>query len=293
VLLAIDVGNTNVVIGLFSQEALTGQQLLTERQSFLQETLTNQRSPFERQSFLPENAFGLLAHWRISTQTSRTADEYGVILRSLLSSVGVSEKQIAGSIVCNVVPPLDPVLRKAVETTCGIEPLLVGPGVDTGVKVCYDPVEEVGPDRVVNAAAAFHIYGGPAIVVDYGTATTFDAVSAEGHYIGGAIAPGVGISMEALFSRAARLRRIELKPPIKAIGSSMTESLRSGILYGFAGQTDEMVRRFQSELGSEAKVIATGGLAELIAPETRTVQHINPWLTLQGLKIIWDRQKQL
>ncbi|MGQ9523905.1 MAG: type III pantothenate kinase [Armatimonadota bacterium] len=255
-LLAVDAGNTNVVIGLFPDG----------------------------------NTLDMHAHWRISTDTSRTADEYGVILRSLLADVGVSTADIQGVAVCNVVPPIEPTLRRTAVLISGKPPLSVGPDTDTGVRIRYQPPEEVGPDRVVNAAAAYHLYGGPAIVVDYGTATTFDAISAEGDYLGGAIAPGIGISMEALFTRAARLRRIDLKRPPFAIGSSMMDSLRSGILYGFAGQTDEMVRRFRAELGQDAVVVATGGLADIVAPETQTVQHINPLLTLQGLKIIWDRQ---
>jgi len=256
VLLAVDAGNTNVVIGLFPDG----------------------------------DTLDMHAHWRISTDTSRTADEYGVIIRSLLADVGVCPSDIQGVVVCNVVPPIEPTLRRTAVAISGTHPLVVGPDTNTGVRVRYDPPEEVGPDRVVNAAAAFHLYGGPAIVVDYGTATTFDAISEHGDYLGGAIAPGIGISMEALFARAARLRRIDLKPPAKAIGASMIDSLRSGILYGFAGQTDEMVRRFKAELGENATVVATGGLAEIVAPETQTVQHVNPLLTLQGLKIIWDRQ---
>jgi type III pantothenate kinase len=256
VLLALDVGNTNMVVGVFK----------------------------------PDSGLDPGPYWRISTGSSRTADEYRVVLRSLLGDAGISRKDISGVAISNVVPPLESTLEALSRGLCTLPPLVIGPHTDTGVKVLYDPLEEVGPDRVVNAAAAFHLYGGPAIVVDYGTATTFDAISAKGEYLGGAIAPGINISMEALFTHAARLRRIELKAPRQAIGNSMSDSLRSGILYGFAGQTDEMVRRFKRELGGDAAVVATGGIAELVANGTTTIQHVNPWLTLQGLKLIWDRQ---
>jgi len=255
VLLALDVGNTNVVIGVFQ----------------------------------PGDGLELRAHWRISTSPERTSAEYGVVIRSLMADAGIARSDITGVAISNVVPPLERTLHELSLDLCGQPPLVVGPETDTGVKVRYNPLEEVGPDRIVNAAAAFHLYGGPGIVVDYGTATTFDAISVDGEYRGGAIAPGIGISMEALFTHAARLRRIELKLPRSAIGSSMNESLRSGILYGFAGQTDEMVRRFRKELGENAVVTATGGLAGILSECSQTIQNVNPWLTLEGLKLIWER----
>ena len=252
-LLAIDVGNTNIALGVYKDATL-------------------------------------LADWRIRTQIGRTADEYGMLFRELFEYAGLSFKEITGIAVSNVVPPTTADLLGACRKFFGIEPYVVDPQAETGIKIRYEPKSDVGADRIVNALAAYTLYGGPAIVVDFGTATTFDAVSKTGEYLGGAIAPGIGISMEALFRSAARLPRIDLKRPPSPIGTTTETSMQAGILYGFAGQVDELVSRFRADLGSEAKVIATGGLAELIAAESRTIQVVNLLLTLEGLRLVYGLQ---
>lgn len=272
-LLAIDVGNSNVTLGLFQGDQLLG-------------------------------------HWRLQTVRERTADEYGLLIRQLLTSkpelpeiaklnetspMKLDEVPAAGvmrvdaAVVANVVPPLRPTILQFCRTWFGVEPLEVDSNTDTGIPIRYDPPSHVGADRIVNAVAAFQQWGGPCIVVDFGTATTFDAISADGCYLGGAIAPGMGISMEALFQRAARLPRIEFVAPREPIGRTTIESIQSGFVYGFVGQVEEIVRRFREELGAETPVIATGGLAEVIAAETRSITRVEPLLTLHGLRMIWER----
>lgn len=253
-LLAIDVGNTNIALGVFKDGVL-------------------------------------IADWRIRTQLGRTADEYGMLLNELFEYKGLCFKDIKGIAISNVVPPMMTDLITTCRKFFGLDPYVVDPEKESVIKIHYEPKADVGADRVVNALAAFVLYGGPAIVVDFGTATTFDAISAAGEYMGGAIAPGIGISLEALFRAASRLPRIDLVRPPAAIGSTTETSIQAGVLFGFAGQVDEMVRRFKRELGEEAKVIATGGLAELIAPETQTVQIVNRLLTLEGLRLTWERQQ--
>ena len=253
-LLAINVNNTNIALGIFKDSALA-------------------------------------ADWRVSTQLSRTADEYGLLLSELLQSKGLSLKDISGIIISNVVPPTMRELLQTCNKYCNLEPYVVDAEKESGIVIHYQPRSNVGADRIANAVAAFTLYGGPVIVVDLGTATTFDAISAAGEYMGGAIAPGVMISLDALSRAASRLPRIDLVRPPAAIGTTTEMSMQAGVLFGFAGQVDEMVRRFKRELGEEAKVIATGGLAELIAPETRTVQIVNRLLTLEGLRLIWERQQ--
>ena len=253
-ILAIDVGNTNTVIGVFR-----GSELVSS--------------------------------YRVSTDRASTSDEYGMLMLQLLAFDSIPRSEIDGIIISSVVPPLIGVF----ETTCkkyfGHEPLVVGPGVRTGMSIRYENPKEVGADRIVNAVAGSELYGGPMIIVDFGTATTFCAISAEGEYLGGAIAPGGMISAEALYARAARLPRVELVKPPSVIGRNTVSSMQSGIIYGFAGQVDAIARRMKAELGVNARVVATGGLAELIARESSEIEIVNPHLTQHGLRIILERNQ--
>jgi len=250
-LLCVDIGNTNITMGLYR-----GQDLLT--------------------------------HWRLFTDHHKMPDEYGLLLVNLLAHHGYSSDDIQGVSLASVVPPLTDVFRQMVDRYLGVEPLIVGSGVKTGVAIRYDAPRDVGADRVVNAAAAYRLYGGPACIVDFGTGTTFDALSATGEYLGGAIAPGVLVAAEALFQRTAKLPRIDLQPPSKAIGRNTVDAMRSGILFGYVGLVEGLVERFRQELGPEMHVIATGGLAQLIAQETEVFEVVDPWLTLKGLRIIYE-----
>jgi type III pantothenate kinase len=253
-LLAIDTGNTQTVIGLFD-----GTELVD--------------------------------HWRIATAAERTSDELALMIQQFLGFHGFSDDdQITGVAVCSGVPRITASLRDMTRRYFGFEALIIEPGVRTGMPILYDNPKEVGPDRIADAVAAFEKYGGPTVVVDFGTANTIEAISAQGEYLGGAIFPGIEISMDALFGRAAALRRVELVPPRNVIGKSTVESIQSGAIYGFSGQVDAMVERFQAELG-DCNVVATGGLAELIIPHSRTIEHYEPWLTLEGLRIIWERNR--
>ncbi|HAU31416.1 MAG: Type III pantothenate kinase [Desulfotomaculum sp. 46_296] len=253
-ILVFDVGNTNIVLGVYK-----GKELLN--------------------------------HWRLSTLSSRTADEYGMLLRDLLTSAGISLEEIEDLVISSVVPPLMFSLEQVAHKYFGVIPLVIGPGIKTGLAIHYDNPREVGADRIVNAAAGYELYGGPLVIVDFGTATTFCAISAKGEYLGGAITPGVGISTEALFIRAAKLPRVEFVRPPSVIGKNTVHSIQSGIVYGFAGQVDEIVRRMKKELGGSAFVLATGGLAELIAQEASTIDKVDPLLTLTGLRIIYERNR--
>lgn len=252
-LLAIDVGNTQTVVGLFS-------------------------------------AHELADHWRIATDAERTSDELALMVNQFLGFHGSSfeEAHITGVAISSVVPRVTAALRDMTERYFGFPPLVIEPGVRTGMPILYDNPKEVGADRIANAVGAYDLYGGPTIVVDFGTATTIEAISEKGEYLGGAIFPGVEISMDALFGRAAGLRRVELIPPKHVIGKSTVESIQAGAVYGFSGQVDALVERFQAELG-ECEVVATGGLAELIMPYSRTMEHHEPWLTLYGLRIVFER----
>lgn len=231
----------------------------------------------------------LLKHWRISTDRQKTGDEYGMLINNLFTFQGLTIKDIDAIIISSVVPPLVVPLTKMCKRYFHIEPLVVGPGIKTGIRLKYENPREIGADRIVNAVGAYEQFGGPLIIVDFGTATTFCAIAANGDYLGGAIAPGIGIASEALFQRAAKLPRIELVTPKTVICRNTVTSMQSGIIFGFTGQVDEIVRRMKEELGSDAKVIATGGLANLIAKQSKTIDRVEHFLTLNGLRILYER----
>lgn len=251
-LLGIDVGNTQTVIGVFIDDELED-------------------------------------YWRISTERERTADEIALTLGGFLAFVGHSLTQVNGMIISSVVPEMTSALVRMAREILGLEPLVVDSSTDTGVPVLYEDPRQVGADRLVNAVAAVHKYGAPCIVVDFGTATTWDAIDSEGRYLGGTIAPGVEISADALFRHAARLSRVELMAPGNAIGRNTVESVQSGIINGTAGQVDRLVELFKEQLGEDSRVIATGGLAEAVVEKCRTIEVLDPLLTLDGLKLIYKR----
>jgi len=231
------------------------------------------------------------AAWRLATAHERMPDEYGVQMLGLLQHVDCEPGDVSGVVMASVVPPLTGTFQIACVDYIGQTPLVVDAGVKTGVRIRYEDPKAVGADRVVDAAAVQHLYGGPACVVDFGTATTFDAISAEGDYLGGAIAPGIGIAAEALFQRTAKLPRVDISRPPAAIGRNTVHAMQSGLLYGYVGLVEGMVDRFRTELGPEMKVIGTGGLTEIIAAETKVIQIVAPWLTLDGLHLIWDMNR--
>jgi type III pantothenate kinase len=231
----------------------------------------------------------LLQHWRISTDKSRTADEYAVVMKNLFSFFDLGFQEIKGAIISSVVPPVTPTLERMIQKYFKVNPMIVGPGVKTGISIVYDNPREVGADRIVNAVAAYTKYGGPLIIVDFGTATTFCAITAKGEYLGGAIAPGIGISTEALFQRASKLPRIELIKNKNIIGKNTIQGMQAGIYYGYCGQVDRIVSLMKKELGDTPKVIATGGLAELIAEDSEMIEIVDPLLTLEGLLVIYER----
>jgi type III pantothenate kinase len=251
-LLTIDVGNTNTVLGVFRGEEL-------------------------------------VAHWRLTTAREQTADEYGVLTRNLFSIAGLDRSAISGVIISSVVPPVNWKLAEMARIYLGHKVLFVEPGIKTGMAILVDNPLEVGADRIVNGVAAFHKYGGPCIVVDFGTAITFDVISVRGEYLGGVIAPGLGISSEALFARAAKLPRVEIKDPGKVIGTNTITHMQAGLYYGAVDMVDGILTRMKSEIGSVAAVVATGGQAALVARGSKHIQHTDEFLTLTGLRLIWDK----
>jgi type III pantothenate kinase len=251
-LLAIDIGNSQVVVGVFEGRTLR-------------------------------------AHWRLATDQSKTTEEYGVLLLSLLRMADLSPAAITGAILSSVVPPLTPTFQALTETYFRRPPLLVSPELDTGLTLAYPNPRELGSDRIVNAAAAYDCYKTALIIVDFGTATTFCAVTQAGEYLGGAIAPGLAVAAEALTARTAKLPKVNLVRPKTVIGQDTTGSIQSGLIFGYTGLVDELVTRMQRELGQPGKVVATGGLASIIAPESRTIQEVRPFLTLEGLELLYRR----
>jgi len=253
-LLAIDIGNTNVVAGIFDGSTL-------------------------------------LNHWRLATDPNTTADEYGVLCLSLMVRDGRLPQHISGAIISSVVPALTETFESMVETSFGCTPITVSPDMDTGLTLNYSNPKEIGSDRIVNAAAAYDKFHRDLIIVDFGTATTFCAVNRAGEYLGGVIAPGLTISADALFARAAKLSKVELTRPKTVIGTDTAGSIQSGLIFGYAGLVDTLVQRMEREMGRTSYVIATGGLAPVIAPEARSIQHIEPFLTLYGLELLYRRAR--
>ncbi len=237
------------------------------------------------------NGAELIVHWRIATDLDKTDDEYAMILRGLFQYAGLEFSSVESAAISSVVPPLTDVFERLCRRYFGVTPLVVGPGVRTGMRILYENPKEVGADRICNAIAVTAKYGGPAIVVDFGTATTFTAVSAEGDFLGGAIAPGIGISVDALAEHTAQLPRVELTKPKAVIARSTVSAMQAGIIYGFVGQVEEIVRRMRAELGGRVVTVATGGWAELIVDECRCFDHLDPLLTLEGLRIIHERNR--
>ncbi|HXJ95521.1 MAG TPA: type III pantothenate kinase [Terriglobia bacterium] len=254
-LLVIDVGNTNTALGVFEKAELR-------------------------------------AHWRLTTKREQTADEYGILIRNLFDLEGLGHSDIAGIMIASVVPPLNWLLEEMAQKYFSLKALFLEPGTRTGMAIHYDNPQEVGADRIANGVAAYEKYGGPCVVVDFGTAITFDAISQKGEYLGGVICPGLGVSAEALFARAARLPRVEIREPERVIGTNTVASIQSGLFYGAVGLLDGVLDRLVEVLGPETRVIATGGQAPLVSAASRYKPPVDAWLTLDGLRIIYERNQQ-
>jgi type III pantothenate kinase len=253
-LLTIDIGNTNIKLGAYEGERL-------------------------------------LAHWRVATERHRLADEYAVVIDNLFRLAGLDMRAVAGCAISCVVPPLMGQFRALGQGYLGVEPVIIGPGVATGLSYAIDTPDQLGADRIANSLAAYHKYGGPVIAIAFGTATAFDVILAGGEYVGGAIAPGIGISADALFRLAARLYQVELARPPTVIGKNTVHYMQSGLILGYAGLVEGLVRRMQDEVGSACTVVATGGLAEVIAGETDAITVVEPYLTLEGLRMIYEMNR--
>jgi len=253
-LMAIDIGNTHIVLGIYKDEQL-------------------------------------VSHWRLSTKIDRTVDEYGILLRNLFLHNDLDHHHVNAIAVSSVVPPVMPTIEGMTRQYFQLEPLVVGPGVKTGMPILYDNPREVGADRIVNAVAGFEHYGGPLLIIDFGTATTFCVVSAQGEYLGGAITIGIDVAMEALFQKTAKLPRIELVKPAKIIGRNTVTSLQSGLVYGFIGQVEGIIQRIKEELNEDLYVVATGGICRYMAGESSLINKEDPYLTLEGLRIIYNRNR--
>jgi type III pantothenate kinase len=254
-ILTIDVGNTNIVLGAYEGEKLT-------------------------------------AYWRMTTHSYKSSDELGMFIYDLLQHNGLNPKEMEQVVIASVVPDIMYSLEHGIRKYLCINPLIVGPGIKTGLNIRTDNPKELGADRIVNAVAALKLYGGPAIIIDFGTATTFDVIDQMGNYIGGVISPGINISADALWQRAAKLPKVEIQKPEKVIGKNTIDSMQSGLVYGYVGQVDYIVNRIKKEMKApDTKVIATGGLAKVIAPESKTIDEVNGFLTLQGLRIIYEKNK--
>jgi type III pantothenate kinase len=254
VLLTIDVGNSHTVLGVFDGAELR-------------------------------------AHWRLSTRREQTADEYGILVRNLFAALPLDTARIEAVAIASVVPPVTPVLVELARVHFGRDPLVVGPGVKTGMPVLYEPPGDVGADRIVNGVAAFAAWGGPVIVVDFGTATTFDVVTRRGEYAGGVICPGIGISADALFQRAARLPRVDVRHPGRVVGRSTIGSMQSGLYFGYAAMCEGLIARIREELGEPVRVVATGGFAGTLAGEIPSIEAVDPVLTLVGLRLVFERNQ--
>ena len=254
-LLVVDIGNTNTVLGIYENKKL-------------------------------------LTYWRMSTLKNRSADEIGILFMQFFQHRGIKNDDIKAAIISSVVPPIMHSFEQAIKQYINVEPLIVGPGTKTGMNIRYDNPKEVGADRIVNAVAGYELYGGPLILIDFGTATTFCAISEKGEYMGGVICPGIQISVDALFERTAKLPRIDLVKPETIIGKNTVHSMQAGAVYGYVGQVDYIVNRMKEEIKGEVKVVATGGLAPLIASESSTIDETNGLLTLEGLRIIYERNNR-
>ena len=253
-LLALDIGNTNIAVGVFEGK-------------------------------------NIIQHWKIRSDREKTSDEYEIILLNLLSLAHLGVENIDSVIISSVVPPLTPVFENLSKNLLKLKPLVVGPGLKTGMSILYENPQEVGADRIVASVAAFEKYGGPAIIVDFGTATTFDAISQKGDYLGGAIAPGIQIAAEALYLKTAKLPRIEIKKPKNAVGRTTVSSMQSGLYFGYIGLISNIIKEIAKELGDGIKIIATGSFASQIYPDLESIEYLEPLLVFEGLRIIYDRNK--